>query len=241
MQISISGLEQAIAKMEGRTERTLDLRPALTEFGEIIVRKTDDNYRAQTEWGGKPFAELAPSTILARINAIGAANKYTAGSTKKFEAARDALRNSTTAQKNAARAQLVGMGWTRKQAGAIVNFGHAYESDSQGRYKRVGRQLTKGAQTTRSKMLAPGGITILVDTARMRNSNHCEPAEKTFIRWSSVGYLGYHITGTARMPQRNPSPFIVRARSVNLQPDANDTFRRMVTSYVMTGTAQAGG
>lgn len=72
---------------------------------------------------------------------------------------------------------------------------------------RTGK-LTKGSTKVREKMLAPGGIKPLVDTARARNSQHFEPARDHGI-WSSVGYLGYHFAGNENLPARNVSPFVL--------------------------------
>lgn len=179
MEIEVSGLAKAIATAQGRAERARDLRRPLRAFGEIVVRRTDDNYQGQHNWDGSPFAPLAPSTLERRMSKIGKAKR-----------------------------------------------------------KGKNRRFTKGARKMREAIRAAGGagyVTILVDTARMRNSNHCDPPEPTLIRWSSVGYLAHHMTGTGRMPERNPTPFIVEGQSVHVQPDVNETMNAMLTSYVMTG------
>lgn len=67
-------------------------------------------------------------------------------------------------------------------------------------------KLTKGAHALQTKLRAPGGIKPLIDTARARNSNHATPS-RDGIEWSMVGYLGYSMSGTVKMPKRNPSPF----------------------------------
>lgn len=67
-------------------------------------------------------------------------------------------------------------------------------------------KLTKGAAKLQTALRAPGGIKPLIDTARGRNSQHATTS-RDGIDWTIVGYLGYSMSGTVKMPMRNPSPF----------------------------------
>lgn len=240
MRVDVKGLEEVIARMKARTERVQDLEPALQFFGDDIVTRADTNFRNQVNWDGSAFAPLKPATILNRVNAIKGANKYTASSVKKVKAAREAVKNATTEQKAVMRQKLIAAGWNGKQARAIINFAHAYEEDKSGKLKRVSRRLTKASDALRGQMLAPGGIQILIDTARARNSNHIDPPDKTSVMWSAVGYLAYHMSGTTRMEARNPTAFAWNGKKWDLADDANKDLKQAVTNYIYRGEPDQG-
>lgn len=95
--------------------------------------------------------------------------------------------------------------------------------------------LTKGAKTLREKMLAPGGIKPLVDTARARNSQHFE-SSKTWGVWTAVGYLGFHFAGNERLPARNVSPFVLVNNDWVLHRRAAEQLDALIKKYVTTGS-----
>jgi len=99
-------------------------------------------------------------------------------------------------------------------------------------------KLTKGAQAFRSKLMAPGGIKPLVDTARARNSCHATTS-KDGIDWSAVGYLGYHMGGSAdgKLPKRNPSPFEWNGSAWILRESAKASLFKYVTAHIYGGSA----
>lgn len=237
MRIEAHGLAEAIERMRARSQRIVSLEPALEAFGGDIVWRTDNSFAQQADWDGEPFGALSDVTILNRINAIGSANKYTAKSQKHAKEASHALKNATPQQKAEARKRLVNAGFTSRQANAIINFGHAHEIDASGKYKRITKKLTKAANEKRGKMLAPGGMKILIDTARARNSNHVERPTATAIEWSAVGYLAFHMTGTKRMPMRNPSAFVYEAGKWTLHPIAARLLDSYLTTYILRGEA----
>lgn len=232
--IETTGLDEHIHKLKAYSAALRDLTPAYKKFAAEIVKKTDDSFQNTRGYDGEPWEGLAESTILARIGAIGAANKYTASSAKKVQAAHAALKNATPQQKAAARAKLLAAGWTAQQASAIINFGHAHRFDASGRYQRIGKQLTKGAQSMRDKMLAPGGIKPLVDTARARNSNHATTTREC-VEWTIVGYLGYSMSGTEKMPERNPSPFYWDGSQWKLRDSAMKSLGTHLRAHILSG------
>lgn len=113
-------------------------------------------------------------------------------------------------------------------------------------------KLTAGAHRMREKLTAPGGMKPLIDTARMKNSQHVVVDSPTSIRWSAVGYLGPHMTGGQRNgklgmpPQRNPTVFVksgggdfdfLGGASAGWKLDASMSlyFTRAIDTYVRTG------
>lgn len=93
--------------------------------------------------------------------------------------------------------------------------------------------LTAGAAKKQAKLIAPGGIKPLVDTARARNSQHFD-ARADGGTWSAVGYLGPHMTGgKAGLQRRNPTPFEYVAGKWSLKPEARRRFTETVTAYVL--------
>jgi hypothetical protein len=239
--VEMQGLEQTIAMLKKRSRALTNLTPAYKTFAAEIVKKTDDAFQNERGYDGEAWDKLAESTILSRISAVGAANKYTASSTKKVEAMRAANRGRTASEKSTAKAKLVAAGWTAQQAHGIVNFGHTYEVDSSGRTRKVSKQLTKGAARKRELMLAPGGIKPLIDTARARNSNHAT-ADRNGVEWSAVGYLGVHMAGTNRagrghsvtIPMRNPSPFVLAGDDWKLRESARKSLEEHIKRHVFS-------
>lgn len=92
-------------------------------------------------------------------------------------------------------------------------------------------KLTKGAKTFRAKLTAPGGIKPLIDTARARNSQHAT-ASKDGVDWSIVGYLGYSMGGTDKIPVRNPSPFYWDGSNWQLRESAMKSLGKHISAYV---------
>lgn len=120
------------------------------------------------------------------------------------------------------------------------------ESTIDSRIRRVGGfktqkrsgLLTAGAARKQSKMRAPGGIKILVDTARARNSQHTATWSNG-MRWSAVGYLGPHMTGGKDLPRRNPTPFEKVGGKWRLASSAAQRLMQTLTAYVAIGKAAA--
>jgi hypothetical protein len=96
-------------------------------------------------------------------------------------------------------------------------------------------KLTKGAKTFRQKLMAPGGIKPLIDTARARNSNHADTS-KDGIDWSIVGYLGYSMGGTDKIPVRNPTPFYWDGSAWQLRESAKKSLGKHISAYVFMET-----
>lgn len=103
-----------------------------------------------------------------------------------------------------------------------------------------GGKLTGGALKKRSEAIAAyqGGATNifkpLVDTARARNSQHVD-IDVQSLKWSAVGYLGPHMTGTGRVPKRNVAVFEKRGEQWVLHPDVARYLAAKVAAYVQTG------
>jgi len=105
-----------------------------------------------------------------------------------------------------------------------------------GGFKRTkSGKFTKGARKKQAAMAATGGIKILVDTARARNSQHTE-ASKDSLKWSAIGYIGPHITGSetvvGRPPKRNVSPFEKVGGAWKLNIKANAELNRLVVKHI---------
>lgn len=106
-------------------------------------------------------------------------------------------------------------------------------------------ELTKGAKALREKLLAPGGIKPLVDTARARNSVHAD-AGKDGVDWSAVGYLGVHMAGTDKagrgrnvtIPVRNVSPFILDGGKWKLRDSAKKQLGARIREHVFGSSAK---
>lgn len=97
--------------------------------------------------------------------------------------------------------------------------------------------LTKAAKAFQAKLRAPGGIKPLVDTGRARNSQHTDAGPESLV-WTSVGYLGYHFTGNARLPQRNVSPFVfINGTDWRLHPRAKAKLSELIGQHIMRGEA----
>lgn len=264
MHIEAQGLAEAIANMKGRTARVLALQPALEMFGADIVKRTDDSFMHQVDWDGNAFAPLADSTLEQR------ASRHAAGSggiRAKRSALRAKMRGEGKRSRDIKKAvkrlnndyqfKRIGFatGLTRKeQATALKRLRFAYtrantairssEMDAPTRLHELRKARAK-YKRKRDKIISPAGIKILIDTARARNSNHVDRATRTSIEWSAVGYLGYHMAGTKRMPMRNPSAFVYEAGAWALHPKGAKLLASYVTSYVFRGEAsndnQSGG
>lgn len=108
-----------------------------------------------------------------------------------------------------------------------------------GGFKRTRKgSFTKGALKKQARLSAPGGIKILTDTARARNSQHTV-ATPNSLTWSAVGYLGAHMAGTSRVPKRNPTPFVRVGNGWALNAKAQDKVTVDIRHYVQTGEVRA--
>ena len=208
MLIESKGLAETIARMQARTERVQHLEPALEVFGQSIVKQTDDKFHRSMDWDGQPFADLMPSTIEQR------ARTHAGGVRVRSDGV---TRGGYRAKRKELRTKLAGQGKSRKQITKAL------------------RTNRRAYERKKLKITAPGGIKILVDTARARNSNHVDPPEPTSITWSAVGYLGYHMTGTVRMEARNPTAFVYAESKWQLHPDAAKQFDQMMLAFIVRG------
>lgn len=114
-----------------------------------------------------------------------------------------------------------------------------FRRKKQGEYDYSARDAdyTKGALKKQAKMLAPGDIKILTDTARARNSQHYVASPNKLV-YSVVGYLGAHMSGTADIPRRNPTAFDREGDKWKLGKRGTDKLRDVIGSYVNTGRAR---
>lgn len=135
-----------------------------------------------------------------------------------------------------------------QKIGKVAFKGRKLQED--GTYKRRSRKAyAKKRARVRAKLTQPnfarsdpsrGNIKILIDTARARNSNHVDDPEATYMLWSAVGYLAYHMTGTSRMPERNPTPFVWASKAWGLHPRARTELNMLMLNYVLRGDPLAG-
>lgn len=256
MHIEAQGLAAAIANMKGRSARVQALQPALEQFGADIVKRTDDSFMHQVDWDRKAFAPLADSTLEQRANRSAAGS---GGIRAKRSALRTKMRREGKRWKEVRKAvkrlnnayQLKRIGFAvglspKEQAAALKRLRFAYNRTNT-KLRGSGleapellhelRKARAKYKRKRDKLIAPAGIKILIDTARARNSNHVDRATRTSIAWSAVGYLDYHMTGTKRMPMRNPTPFVYEAGAWVLHPIASKLLDSYIHSYVLRGEA----
>lgn len=113
-----------------------------------------------------------------------------------------------------------------------------------GGFKRTsGGKFTKGALKKQTAFSASGGIKPLIDTAVQMNSARTTMDGKNGLKWSAVGRLMFHITGSlsivGRPPRRNPTVFEVTDGVARLQPKAQAILQGMVSTYIMDGKVSA--
>lgn len=58
-------VQTGLKEMEARID---DLGPVLREFGEYLLRRTDDCFRAEADPEGKPWQPLSPATLVMKKN-----------------------------------------------------------------------------------------------------------------------------------------------------------------------------
>ena len=100
--------------------------------------------------------------------------------------------------------------------------------------------FTKGALKKQAKFSAPGGIKTLVDSGRARDEQRVVQARvgaSDGILWTAVGYLEQHMTGTADIPRRNPTPFTRAGSSWTMADDASSELAGLLSAYILTGKA----
>lgn len=259
MRIDATGLAETIERMNGRTDRVNDLGPALEFFGEDIVTRTDSHFRGGTNWDGSPFAPLADSTLEQR------ASKFAGGSggiRSKRSALRTKLKTAGKSNREIARAlkkNAQSYQYKRVTYAAGLTAGEksierqrareAFDARND-KIRAAGKARSDTAKSLRNsrakykqqkkRISSPAGIKILIDTARARNSNHVDPPQRITMLWSAVGYLGYHMSGTRRMPERNPTPFMWNGSQWALAADARKDLGTAVTNYVYRGEADRG-
>lgn len=209
--IKASGLDAVLQKVRDQQGRMRNLKPMFKEYGRWLEKHVDDCFHNSVDWNGTAFPPLSPATIEARINKLASTKTLTKSSKANIAEVTRELRLA---------------GKSEKQIRAIINFSGL-------------RQRTFGATSKRAKMMAPGGIKILVDTARARNSQHTDPQKHSAL-WSMVGYMKSHIGGTGRAPVRNPSPFIRSGGQWVLHPKAVKKLAEMVRAHVIEGKMRGG-
>jgi hypothetical protein len=191
--IETTGLAETIARLKNTSKKLTNLEPAYKRFAAEMVKKTDDSFQDSKGYDGEAWDELADSTIEHRWSNMAGRKKT------------DVSRAELTRRAHAAAAQ------SGKPVGDYLN-------DIEKILKRQAKQKAKRKENAKKKVavrqfgqrLAGETVTAafkpLIDTARARNSNHATTSHDG-IEWSAVGYLGYSMSGTVRMPMRNPSPF----------------------------------
>jgi len=102
-----------------------------------------------------------------------------------------------------------------------------------GKRKTKSGRLTKAAKSARVRA-AFSVNKPLVDTSRARNSQRAQASRSELI-WSAVGYLEHHITGTPRIPKRNPTAFEGKPGAYALVGRFAKRLRTGVTRYIETG------
>jgi hypothetical protein len=76
-------------------------------------------------------------------------------------------------------------------------------------------------------------LTPLVDTARARNSQHCDVTGPTSLQWSAVGYLLPHMSGEPDLPKRNPCVFELVVGRWALVSIVDDYLRKRLVQHVV--------
>jgi hypothetical protein len=259
VRVESKGLSELIERFKARTERTEHLQPALEFIGESFVKQTDDCFANSVDWDGKAFAPLADSTIeqratrtaggrggtraarrekRAQLKAQGKSRKDITRAIRRMRASyqrnrRIAVEGLTAAEKKKALARLRDQYAARNDALRESGLGRS----------ELARELKKSQRAykrKRDKIIAPSGIRILVDTARARNSNHADKPQETYFLWSAVGYLAYHMAGTAKMEARNPTPFVYARGEWTLHPRAAEQMDQAVVNYIIRGEPDRG-
>lgn len=259
MLIEAKGLTEAIERMKARTERVEDLKPALEFFGEDIVTRTDTNFSSGINWDGSSFEGLADSTLEQRARLIAGGS---GGIRSKRKALREKLKAAGKNNKQITRAlRKNAQSYQYRRITSALGLSAGEKAQEQKRAfasfeKRNAKirasggdrgSIAKALRNSRAKykqqkkrIALPSGIKILIDTARARNSNHVDPPERTRILWSAVGYLAYHMSGTRRMPARNPTPFVFSGGKWQLAEDAMKGLGTAVINYVYRGKPDEG-
>lgn len=260
MRVESKGLAEAIERMKARGDRVRDLSPALEFYGEDIVTRTDTQWNTSKNWDGSPFADLADSTLEQKAAKFaggkGGLRKQRSALRTKLKAAGKSDRQVSTALKR----QMQGYHYKRVTFGAGLSKSErsAALASAQKSYTKRNEKIrasddsrtdkARKLRLSRSKYKAQRSRTrsnvssykILIDTARARNSNHVDPPQRVSLTWSAVGYLGFHMTGTARMPVRNPTPFVWKSGKWQLADDAQEDFTQTVVNYVYRGDPEQG-
>lgn len=178
----MNGGDSLRAHLAARAARVRDLSPAMRVIGEEMVTRGHQAFRERQSQTGDEWAVLAASTMAARAAKLPGAKRRKKGHVTPAE-----------------RARLKGLGLR----GDLL----------------PGTSLTKGAKAKRGQARRLAGLGVstgvlnsmfppLVDTGRLRQSQRYQLIGKTGLRWSVVGYGGYHIGGAPRanIPARNFAP-----------------------------------
>lgn len=116
----------------------------------------------------------------------------------------------------------------------------AKKRDKKGRLTPAARAKRRAAEAFYHQEAAAGRtsnamIKTLIDSADMVNSNHADPPDAVSFEWSSLGYLGYHMSGTSRMEARNPTPFEWKHGFWKLNDELLEEFGDAVKAYIVKG------
>lgn len=236
-----SGADGIASQLSEISERLHNLQPALEVFGAWLVKTTDDSFRGEKEHDGSPFVELKAATIRARVERkIGKDSTYGASRAASSSALEMKIRHLRQEFEEKQRDKEYSSRRRMRSAEQIRKEYEKFEA-------RIARLVLRGEMTTarkdnrreatRGRMLAPGGIKILTDTARARNSQHYVASPNKLV-YSVVGYLGAHMAGTADIPKRNPTAFDRDGDSWKLGKRGTDKLREVINSYVKTGRAR---
>lgn len=177
IEVRVTGLNEALARMRLRSSAVRDLTPALKVMAAQIEKTTDDAFMSGRSPAGEKWPPLAPSTLAARARALAGARR-------------------------------------RTKSG----------------------KLTGGAQKLRAKII--GNSKPLINTGRLRNSQHARVTNGTTIEWSEVWYGGPHVTGGRgdRPPKRNMSVFeLSPGKAFALVPAIEALYREAIRAHVAGG------
>lgn len=257
MLIESTGLVEAIERMSARSERLKDLSEAMRSFGEGLVTKIDDGFNTEKNFDGTAFEPLKASTLAARASShAGGKHGYKASRAelhKKLTAAgKDGTQIAKALAKHATAYQLKRTHFkagltSEEQVGALEKLRIAYEK-RRAKLQLAAHPSAKGSQINQLKraqdsyerkrkaIAAPApSHKILTDTARARNSNHTSDVTDDSVRWSAVGYLAYHMSGTRHMAARNPTAFVWDGSNWVLHVKAKETLSQTLTTYIFKG------
>lgn len=177
MSVEQRGATEAAASLEAIAARLRDLTPITSVVAADVMTFVDDRFASGTDPNGSAWAPLTQSTLRARTEDAAAARTR---ALRRHARAADAARGEM---------RLVS---SRDEDGVMVHSMRLVRT----------RRTTERLESEFGHLVSPAGVTILVDTNRLRGSIFGR-GERTGLRFgTNVGYAAPHQLGTRRMPKR---------------------------------------